>query len=62
MADENQSLTAPTLETLTLEIKYHLRLAAQSVIEVGNRLILAKDLVPHGHWADWLNKNFKLKI
>lgn len=54
-------VTTPTLETLTLEIKYHLRLAAQSVIEVGNRLILAKELVPHGQWAEWLDTNFNLK-
>ena len=58
---ENQTLSAPTLETLTQEIKYHLHIAAQSVIEVGNRLIIAKDLVPHGQWTDWLNKNFNLK-
>lgn len=54
-------VTTPTLETLTREIKYHLRLAAQSVIEVGKRLILAKELMPHGQWADWLDSNFNLK-
>lgn len=57
----------PSLETLTIEIKLHivqrdfyLAHAAQSVIEIGKRLIAAKELVPHGEWANWLESNFNL--
>lgn len=28
---------------------------------MGKRLIQAKEMVPHGHWLDWLEKNFQLK-
>lgn len=33
---------------------------AQNIIEVGKRLIQAKSLVNHGHWQNWLEKNFQL--
>ena len=52
----------PTIEMLTAEIKMYLHIANQSIIEVGKRLILAKELVPHGDWANWLKHNFNLTI
>ena len=51
---------APTLEVLTLEVKFYLNQTAQNIIEVGKRLIQAKELVPHGEWGQWLEKNFSL--
>ena len=48
------------IATLTAEIKMYLHIANQSIIEVGNRLILAKELVPHGEWYSWLKNNFNL--
>lgn len=50
----------PTIEVLTAEIKMYLHIANQSVIEVGKRLIQAKELVAHGEWANWLKSNFNL--
>ena len=50
----------PTIEVLTAEIKMYLHIANQSVIEVGKRLIQAKELVAHGEWANWLKNNFNL--
>lgn len=53
---------APTLEQLTLEVKFYLGQTAQNIIEVGKRLIQAKELVPHGEWQNWLKGNFNLSI
>ena len=50
----------PSIETLTAEIKMYLHIANQSIIEVGKRLIQAKEMLPHGEWANWLKKNFNL--
>ena len=38
----------------------YLHIANQSIIEVGKRLIQAKELVPHGEWYNWLKQNFNL--
>ena len=51
---------APTLEQLTLEVKFYLGQTAQNIIEVGKRLTQAKEMVPHGEWLSWLEKNFQL--
>ena len=29
----------------------------QACVEIGRRLVEAKELVPHGEWGDWLEKN-----
>lgn len=51
---------AVALPQLELEIKFYLGQTAQNIIEVGKRLIQAKQLVNHGHWQNWLEKNFQL--
>ena len=51
---------APTLEQLTLEVKFYLGQTAQNIIEVGKRLTQAKEMVPHGEWQNWLKDNFQL--
>jgi len=57
----------PSLLQLIVEVKvflfqkdFYLAQAAQSIIEVGKRLIAAKELVPHGEWKNWLDGNFSL--
>lgn len=52
---------APTLDQLTLEVKFYLGQTAQNIIEVGKRLAQAKEMLPHGEFGDWLDKNFSLK-
>ena len=49
------------LPQLTIEIKFYLNQTAQNIIEVGKRLIQAKELVAHGEWQNWLQNNFNLK-
>jgi hypothetical protein len=35
-----------------------LKLTIENIIEIGRRLVAAKDLVPHGCWLPWLNNEF----
>ena len=53
--------SSTSLEELTSGIRFYLREMGQNVIEIGKRLILAKSLVRHGEWQDWLEDNFALK-
>ena len=50
----------PTLPMLELEIKFYLQKTAENVVEIGKRLILAKEMVEHGQWQNWLENNFNL--
>ena len=50
------------LPQLTIEIKFYLNQTAQNIIEVGKRLIQAKELVERGEWQNWLEANFNLTI
>jgi len=50
-----------SLVQLTTEIKFYVNQWGQNTIEIGKRLIQAKELVPHGEWANWLKENFNLK-
>ena len=52
--------SSTTLEDLTDEIKYYLRKMGQNIIEIGKRLTLAKEKLPHGEWQNWLEDNFNL--
>ena len=58
--DNNDKALAPTLDQLTVEVKFYLGQVAQNIIEVGKRLIQAKALLPHGEWGNWLKDNFNL--
>ena len=51
---------ALTIEVITVEIKFYLGQMTQNIIEVGKRLIMAKELVPSGEWINWLKDNFNL--
>lgn len=44
------------LKTLEFEIVQLKGQTAQNIIEIGKRLIEAKNQVPHGQWLDWLDK------
>lgn len=55
-------VATPILETLTLEIKAYFWASAQNAVEIGKRLILAKAMLQHGQWAEWLDTNFNLKV
>ena len=61
IVSENKLPAEKSLVQLTTEIKFYVNQWGQNTIEIGKRLIQAKELVPHGEWANWLEKNFSLK-
>ncbi len=54
----NELQTTRTLETVTAEIntirEHARRVVLESGIEIGRRLVEAKELMPHGEWGKWL--------
>lgn len=58
----NDNLAVRTLPQIANEIRYldsqAKRLVLGHAIEIGNRLIEAKAMVPHGQWGDWLKAEF----
>lgn len=47
-----------SLDQLVVEINFYSQQAATNMIEVGKRLIQAKEKVGHGEWGNWLKDNF----
>ena len=43
-----------TVEQIAVEINFYKAQTVQNIIEIGKRLIEAKERLPHGEWADWL--------
>lgn len=43
-----------TVEQIAVEINFYKAQTVQNIIEIGKRLIEAKEHLPHGAWADWL--------
>lgn len=60
--DSDSASTDNTLEVLTQEIKHYFVQMAQNIIEIGKRLIAAKEILPHGNWQNWLEENFSLTV
>ncbi|QDR80251.1 DUF3102 domain-containing protein [Sporomusa termitida] len=44
------------LDQLVLEIRFYSQQTALNMIEVGKRLLRAKEQVPHGEWGRWLSE------
>lgn len=45
-----------TLDQITAEILVYKQQTAQNIIEIGRRLIRAKEILPHGAWGNWLRE------
>lgn len=43
-----------TITEVTAEIRYYKTQTVQNIIEIGKRLIEAKELLEHGQWGEWL--------
>ena len=42
------------ISQLEIEINYYKEQTARNILEIGARLIRAKELVPYGEWGEWL--------
>ena len=45
------------LGVITAEIHFYKRQAGEAILEIGNRLIEAKEQLQHGEWMDWLENS-----
>lgn len=55
MSEENKLQIRP-LETIESEINFYKQQTAIGIIEIGKRLIEAKEQLPHGEWGKWLEE------
>ena len=46
-------MTRP-IEVITQEIQFYKGQACMSMVEIGKRLLEAKQCLPHGAWGEWL--------
>jgi len=49
-------LPTNTIEEITIEILAYKNNTARNIVEIGNRLIKVKELLPHGEWGKWLEE------
>lgn len=57
---EIENLTTQTIEQLERGILQHKGNIAQSIIEIGSRLIVAKEKLGHGEWGKWLQEKVEI--
>lgn len=53
---EQKNLANSEVNQLTIEISILKQQTAQNIIEIGKRLIKAKEILPHGEWGRWLEE------
>jgi len=51
---------AEEIGQITARIRSRLDRTARDIVEIGKDLIRAKELLPHGQFADWLSRQFEL--
>ena len=54
-------LQVSSLDQLTAEILVYKQQTAQNIIEIGKRLLEAKEKLPHGEWGRWLEEKVDFK-
>ena len=52
----NDLIEKRSIDTITAEIQFYKQQAGVSILEIGKRLIEAKDQLSHGEWLNWLEK------
>lgn len=56
MLEQNAPVECRDIDTITREILNLKRVAGGAILDIGHRLIQAKELLPHGEWLPWLNE------
>ncbi len=56
MSEQALQTISRDIETVTFEIIFYKNTVAQSALEIGKRLIEAKEILPHGEWGRWLSE------
>ena len=56
MLEQNAPVECRDIDTITREILNLKRVAGGAILDIGRRLIQAKELLPHGEWLPWLNE------
>lgn len=51
-----EELETSKIKQIEVEINFYKGQAVQSIFEIGERLIKAKELIPHGEWGQWLGE------
>lgn len=58
----NELTEKRNIDTITAEIQFYKQQAGVSILEIGKRLIEAKDQLSHGEWLDWLEKGVDFSV
>lgn len=49
------------IKQIELEINFYKEQTAKNIIEIGKRLIKAKEMLPHGEWGKWLEEKVEFR-